>query len=205
MHTPVDQRLATEIVTAGRELKAVANIESDDEWFTDRLANLEPDSITDYEMFDPNGIGTVDDVLRAGEPIDKVFLDFRDLDAEAASAAIDTIKGLFGRRATMFETIRHVVDIVSADASKASMAQQLAKRMQVPAEQVMAIGDDDSDAALLQWAGIGVAMGNATPACKASADMITSSNLRDGVAEALEQWLLGGKSVGAGMKVPNPS
>ena len=64
------------------------------------------------------------------------------------------------------------------------MAQQLARRMQVPAEQTMAIGDHDSDAALLQWAGIGVAMGNATPAAKAAADVITSSNLRDGVAEA---------------------
>ncbi len=71
------------------------------------------------------------------------------------------------------------------------MAQQLARQMQIPAEQVMAIGDHDSDAALLQWAGIGVAMGNATPAAKVAADVITSSNLRDGVAEALDQWVLG--------------
>ena len=80
--------------------------------------------------------------------------------------------------------------------------------MQVPAEQVMAIGDHDSDAALLQWAGIGVAMGNATPAAKAAADVITSSNLRDGVAEALEQWVLGrgtaGRGAGACPRSPNP-
>ena len=77
------------------------------------------------------------------------------------------------------------------------MAQQLARRMQIPAEQTMAIGDHDSDAALLHWAGIGVAMGNATPAAKGAADVITSSNLRDGVAEALEHWVLGRRTMGA--------
>ncbi len=41
-------------------------------------------------------------------------------------------------------------------------------------------------------------------AAKAAADMITSSNLRDGVAEALEQWLLGGKSLGGTVSVPKP-
>jgi GntR family transcriptional repressor for pyruvate dehydrogenase complex len=205
VHTPVDPRLAAEIVAAGRELKAIANVESDDEWFTDRLGNLEPESITDYEMFDPHGIGTVDEVLRAGEPLDRVFLDFRDLDPEAAATAVAAVNRMFGKRATMFETTHNVVDVVSLDASKASMAQQLAKRMQVPAEQIMAIGDDDSDASLLQWAGMGVAMGNATPSCKAAADMITSSNLRDGVAEALERWLLGGKAVGAPAKFSGPA
>jgi len=68
----------------------------------------------------------------------------------------------------------------------------------------MAIGDGDGDAALLQWAGIGVAMGNATPAAKAAADVITSSNQRDGVAEALDQYLLGRGAPGAQMSVPRP-
>jgi hydroxymethylpyrimidine pyrophosphatase-like HAD family hydrolase len=81
----------------------------------------------------------------------------------------------------------------------------LGRRMQVPAEQTMAIGDHDSDAALLQWAGIGVAMGNATPAAKAVADVVTSSNLRDGVAEALEQYLLGRGTPGARANVPKPN
>ena len=88
------------------------------------------------------------------------------------------------------------------DASKAAMAQQLARQMAISAEQVMAIGDHNSDVGLLQWAGVGVAMGNATPAAKAAADVITSSNLRDGVAEALEQWVLGRRG-GVPASVPN--
>jgi GntR family transcriptional repressor for pyruvate dehydrogenase complex len=204
VHDPVPAELAVDIVALGRDLGAVANLESDDEWFTDHVGNLEPDGIKDYEISDPHGVGTVDEVLRSSEPIDKVFLDLRDLDDEAAVAAVVTIKRVFENRATIYETTPGVIDVISVEASKASMAQQLARRMQVPAEQTMAIGDDDSDAPLLQWAGVGVAMGNATPAAKAAADMITSSNLRDGVAEALEQWLLGTTSVGANVSVPKP-
>jgi GntR family transcriptional repressor for pyruvate dehydrogenase complex len=204
-HTPVDPELAAEVVALGRNLGAVANLESDDEWFTDRLSNLERDALVDYEISDPHGIGTVDEVLRAGEPIDKVFLDMRELDDDKAAFAVAAVKRAFGRQATIYESIPGVLDIFSPEASKAAMAQQLGRRMQVPAEQTMAIGDHDSDAALLQWAGIGVAMGNATPAAKAVADVVTSSNLRDGVAEALEQYLLGRGTPGARANVPKPN
>jgi len=203
-HRPVPPELATEVVALGRDLGAVANLESDDEWYTDRVGNLERDGIQDYEIFDPRGVGVVDEVLRSNEPIDKVFLDLRDLEHEAAVTAGVTIRRVFEGRVTIHEPLPGVIDVVSVEASKVAMAQQLARRMQIPAEQIMAIADGDEDATLLQWAGIGVAMGNATPAAKTAADMITASNLRDGVAEALEQWLLGNKSVGANVSVPRP-
>jgi GntR family transcriptional regulator, transcriptional repressor for pyruvate dehydrogenase complex len=204
VHTSVPPDLALDAVSMGRRLGAIVSLESDDEWFTDSLRNLERDSITEYEISEPDGVGNVDDMLDAGEPIDKVVLDVRDLEDQRATEAIATIRRVFENRANVYESARGLIDIVSAEASKAAAAQQLARRMQIPAEQTMAIGDDDSDAPLLEWAGIGVAMGNATPAAKAAADMVTSSNLRDGVAEALEQLLLGHKSVGANVKVPRP-
>jgi GntR family transcriptional repressor for pyruvate dehydrogenase complex len=203
-HTSVPPDLAADVVALGRQLGAVANLESDDEWFTDRLGNLEMDGVVEYQVSDPDGVGMVDEVLRSGDPIDKVFLDLRDLEPEAKAAALATIRRKFGDRANIYEMTPGVVDVTAAEASKAAMAQQLARRMQVPAEQTMAIGDDDSTAALLQWAGIGVAMGNATPVAKAAADVITSSNLRDGVAEALEQYLLGGSSGRVSASVPKP-
>jgi len=203
-HASVAPELATEAIELGRQLGAVANLESDDEWFTDRVRNLERGGILDYEVSDPQGIGTVDEVLRSGEPIDKVFLDLRELKEDEAAEATTSIKRAFEKKAFVYETTPGVLDIYSLDASKAAMAQQLARRMQIPAEQTMAIGDHDSDAALLRWAGLGVAMGNATPAAKAAADVITSSNLRDGVAEALEHYLLGRGTTGARPSVPKP-
>ena len=184
--------LAAEIVAAGRDLGGIANVESDDEWFTDRLGDLVRDGILNYEVSEPNEVGHIDEVIKAGEPIDKVFIDLRDLDDQTERLGASSLSGTPSRAGrTSTRTSPAILDFTSVDASKAAMAQQLARLMQIPAEQVMAIGDHDSDAALLQWAGVGVAMGNATPAAKAAADVITSSNLRDGVAEALEQWVLG--------------
>lgn len=53
---------------------------------------------------------------------------------------------------------------------------------------VVAFGDMPNDVAMLQWAGMGVAMGNAVDEVTAIADHCTSSNDDDGVAEVLEQW-----------------
>jgi len=85
-------------------------------------------------------------------------------------------------------------------ATKAAMAQQLARSLGIPAEQVLAIGDSDNDVALLRWAGIGIAMGNASPAAKEAADGVTSSNLRDGAAEAMERWVLERPATGLGRR-----
>jgi Cof subfamily protein (haloacid dehalogenase superfamily) len=57
-------------------------------------------------------------------------------------------------------------------------------------ENVMAIGDDFTDIEMLRYAGIGVAMGNAPLAVKASADWVTTTIEEDGVVAAVEKWIL---------------
>lgn len=57
--------------------------------------------------------------------------------------------------------------------------------------QVMAIGDNDNDVSMLEAAGFGVAMGNATPAALAAADYVTLPCLENGVAAAICALALG--------------
>ena len=52
----------------------------------------------------------------------------------------------------------------------------------------MAIGDNENDISMLQYAGIGVAMGNATDKTKQYADKISLTNEEGGVAYALKTW-----------------
>lgn len=66
----------------------------------------------------------------------------------------------------------------------------LADWLGVPQAQVMAVGDQDNDAPMIAWAGLGVAMGNASPACKAAADWIAPPVSEDGAAVALERFVL---------------
>jgi hydroxymethylpyrimidine pyrophosphatase-like HAD family hydrolase len=47
-----------------------------------------------------------------------------------------------------------------------------------------------NDVPMLQWAGLGVAMGNAHPDALAAADEVTASNTDDGLARVLERWWL---------------
>jgi hydroxymethylpyrimidine pyrophosphatase-like HAD family hydrolase len=138
----------------------------------------------------PDGVGVLDEMLQRGEPVDKIFLDLRDLAPEEAEIARTTVIRSVGLRVNLTETVPGLLDIVAAGATKAAMAQRLARSLGVKAEEVLALGDHDNDVSLLRWAGLGVAMGNATPAAKAAADTITSSNRRDGVAEALQRWVL---------------
>jgi Cof subfamily protein (haloacid dehalogenase superfamily) len=67
-------------------------------------------------------------------------------------------------------------------------------------ENVIAIGDDFTDIGMLQYAGIGVAMGNAPAALKRFADWVTTTIEQDGVARAVERFILGAATVRLGAK-----
>jgi len=55
---------------------------------------------------------------------------------------------------------------------------------------VLAIGDSRNDVPMLRWAGLGVAMGNAQPEVKQSVRFVTASNDDDGVALAIERFVI---------------
>ena len=59
------------------------------------------------------------------------------------------------------------------------------------AEEMIAFGDAENDTSMLEYAGIGVAMGNATDALKAAADEVTLSNDEDGIAASLYRHIDG--------------
>lgn len=74
--------------------------------------------------------------------------------------------------------------------SKATGVMILANSLGISLEQVMAIGDNMNDMEMLQAVGWGVAMGQASDAVKAVARAVTTSNTEDGVALAIERYLL---------------
>ena len=55
---------------------------------------------------------------------------------------------------------------------------------------MVAIGDNNNDLDMLQYAGLGVAVENAVPAAKAAADRLTASNDDDGVAKLIAELVL---------------
>ena len=82
------------------------------------------------------------------------------------------------------------LEINAAGVNKAKAIEKVCKRLGITMENVLAIGDSLNDLAMIKEAGIGVAMGNAQPFVKESADWVTSSNVEDGVAVAIRKWAL---------------
>ena len=66
----------------------------------------------------------------------------------------------------------------------------LADYLGLKREELMACGDSDNDYSMIEAAGLGVAMANASKEIKNLADAVTLSNDEDGVAYAIKKWVL---------------
>ncbi len=80
------------------------------------------------------------------------------------------------------------LDLAPTGVSKASGLDYVCAHLGVPASQVLAIGDGRNDLEMLQWAGRGVAMGQAVAEVHQAADAVTDSVDDDGAAVELERW-----------------
>ncbi|OIK15664.1 phosphoglycolate phosphatase, TA0175-type [Bacillus sp. MUM 116] len=74
--------------------------------------------------------------------------------------------------------------------NKAKGLKVVCERLGIAMETVMACGDSLNDLAMIQEAGLGIAMGNAQETVKETADWITATNNEDGVAKAIRKWVL---------------
>jgi Cof subfamily protein (haloacid dehalogenase superfamily) len=84
----------------------------------------------------------------------------------------------------------HFLEIMHPEADKAKALEIIAKHYGIERHEVMAIGDSYNDIEMLEWAGLGIAMGNAFETVKDAADFVTASNEEEGVAEALRRFVL---------------
>lgn len=82
-----------------------------------------------------------------------------------------------------------LVEICCNFGGKRSGLEWLGEHLQILPEEMAAFGDAENDSDMIQYAGLGVAMGNAVPALKEVADLVTLSNDEDGVAVVVEQIL----------------
>lgn len=87
----------------------------------------------------------------------------------------------------------HFLEISDLGATKGQALAGLAASLNLTAGQVMAIGDSWNDLDMIEYAGLGVAMGNADPEVKDAAQYITLNNDDDGVAEAIEKFVINWK------------
>ena len=91
---------------------------------------------------------------------------------------------------TVLKSAPYFLEILDKRVNKGTGVKSLADVLGIKPEEIMAIGDQENDIAMIEYAGIGVAMDNAIPSVKEVANFVTKSNLEDGVAFAIEKYVL---------------
>lgn len=87
-----------------------------------------------------------------------------------------------------YSTNAGLIEVSERDVTKATGLADVAARLDVAADDVIAFGDMPNDIPMLRWAGHGVAMANAHHELLEVADEVTGTNDQDGVAQILERW-----------------
>ena len=83
-----------------------------------------------------------------------------------------------------------LVEAIDGRVNKGDALSRLSRIMDIPISQIMGIGDNLNDLPLVEAAGFGVAMGSGAEETKAAADFVTAPYAEDGVAVAIERFVL---------------
>ena len=106
-------------------------------------------------------------------------------DKEILREELSSVEGL-----AISSSMYNNLEINAEAATKGNALLWLADHLGIPREETMAFGDGENDISMLKAAGTGVAMGNASDHVKAAADEVTLTNEQDGVAAAIQTWIL---------------
>ncbi|MBT2657632.1 HAD family phosphatase [Bacillus sp. ISL-18] len=81
------------------------------------------------------------------------------------------------------------LEFFDKDVSKAHALAKVAEMYNFKKEEIIAIGDGENDMSMIEYAGLGIAMGNSSDVVKEVANFVTTSNDNKGIAKALEKFL----------------
>jgi len=134
-------------------------------------------------------VGEPWEAILAAHEVDKVLYV---ADPEQIPAMADVLQERFTGVAEIVRSHARFIEVVPLGVDKGSALAWLAQHYDIPREHVLAAGDQENDITMIQWAGVGVAMGNATPAVQKVADWIAPPVTEDGAATILERFVLYG-------------
>ena len=99
-----------------------------------------------------------------------------------------------GTSLTIVPSHPYLVEGLPENVDKGRALAWLADYLGIPQPEVMAIGDSGADIPMIEWAGVGVAMGNGSGTVKAAADWVAPTLEEDGAAVAIERFCFAGRS-----------
>ncbi len=101
----------------------------------------------------------------------------------------DRLKERMGNRVHIAQSQAFLIEIMPPNVNKAKSLNLLCKERGIKKEETMAFGDSSNDIEMIEWSGIGVAVGNAKESVKAAADYVCIGERSAGVAEAIRKFI----------------
>ena len=84
---------------------------------------------------------------------------------------------------------KYLVEVLTKGVNKAFGLEKLAQKLNIEPSEIAAIGDAANDVEMLEYAGLAIAMGNASEEVKAIADIVTDTNENNGVIKAIDNLI----------------
>jgi Cof subfamily protein (haloacid dehalogenase superfamily) len=110
---------------------------------------------------------------------------------EQTLAVVEEFQATFANSLYVTRSHARFTEAVHPECSKGIALKALAQSLNIPIEQVMAIGDNLNDLPMLETAGLSIAVANAGPVVKATAGYVTQGEVSEGVIEAINRFILG--------------
>ncbi len=120
------------------------------------------------------------------------FIDFLPEDERSSQQPEMAWRAAFGGQAQIVRSDPKFVEITAPGVTKGEALAWLARTWEIPREQVIAVGDAENDLAMIEWAGLGIAMGQANARVQAAADWVAPPIDEDGVAAVIARFILDG-------------
>jgi Cof subfamily protein (haloacid dehalogenase superfamily) len=183
--TPVRQDVTREVLAWAHEHGVHAQCYADDQLYLEQI-NRFSKRYTDLAQVEPKLVPSLREAFADRPTIKIVLVD----DAERAAEHLEALRPLLGDRAYLTRSHVDFVEVVDPHVNKGEALAFVARHYGVPLEETLAIGDAWNDVPLLEAAGVGVAMGSAPPELRSRADAVVADVAHDGVAEAIERFVL---------------
>ena len=84
---------------------------------------------------------------------------------------------------------KYLIEVLTKGVNKAFGLEKLAKELNIQPSEIAAIGDAANDIEMLEYAGLAIAMGNASEEVKVISDIVTDTNENNGVIKAIDNLI----------------
>ncbi|MGL5575889.1 MAG: Cof-type HAD-IIB family hydrolase [Sarcina sp.] len=156
----------------------------------DKCVALEENEYTDFEK---HHVGTEVQILDFYKDIDEDDDIMKVLLLEEPEILDEKIKLLPKEIINEYHCVKSLpmcLEVLNKECNKGVGLKALIEKLDIKPEEIIAIGDEGNDYEMIEFAGLGVAMGNANPKIKEIASYITDTNDNHGVAKVIEKFIL---------------